>query len=267
MVVVDEKTMLPPPPPYVYPQSPSTPLSLHPPPFSAKPMATIYSLPPSVLLHIVHHTFPQVPGLDEGRLERQRRTLYWLSTSLRLVNRAIYVACMHVLRSTYLPSYNSLIRAPYSSDPFPLNSLPSQTTSTPLLPSLQRETAVLDKFIALKVREDVWADESDLHLERDESFRDLFDLMQPRARVEDLVRVYGERYGCVFPPGTTANSRRKGIEFSALSASFSPRRVGLALVSTSGRRTIVDVERTRDEKLEVAAKRLAKGLCEWLATG
>lgn len=29
--------------------------------------------------------------MDEGRVERQRKTLYWLSVSLRLVNRAFYV--------------------------------------------------------------------------------------------------------------------------------------------------------------------------------
>lgn len=62
---------------------------------------------------------------------------------------------------------------------------------------MQRETRVLDLYIALKVREDVWADESELHLEREESFKDLFDLMQPRARLEDLVRAYGRRDGVV----------------------------------------------------------------------
>jgi hypothetical protein len=36
-------------------------------------------------------TFPQTPGVDEGRIERQRKTLYWLEGGLRLVNRAFYV--------------------------------------------------------------------------------------------------------------------------------------------------------------------------------
>lgn len=31
--------------------------------------------------------------------------------------------------------------------------------------SIQRETQVLDLFLAAKVREDVWSDESELHLE------------------------------------------------------------------------------------------------------
>ena len=124
---------------------------------------------------------------------------------------------MHVLRSTYLPAYAALIRPPYTSDPFPhglsgLSATPSyqssESATASLLPTqcMQRETRVLDLFIALKVREDVWADESELHLEREESFKDLFDLMQPRARVEDLVRTYGVRDGSVaipLPSGAT----------------------------------------------------------------
>lgn len=136
---------------------------------------------------------------------------------------------MHVLRSTYFPAYESLVRAPYTSDPFPSTSQISSafpiapatptTPTTPPLPSssssltspphpsqpslsLQRETKVLDLFIALKVREDVWMDESELHLEREESFKDVFDLMQPRARVEDLVRAAGVREGVINVSGS-----------------------------------------------------------------
>jgi len=151
---------------------------------------------------------------------------------------------MHVLRSTYLPSYTSFIRHPYTSDPFPLQTHPGDV-ATPL--SRSRETVVLDRFIALKVHDDVFADESELHLGQPEAFRDLFDLMQPRARLEDLLRAY------------LASTR---IDLSVYSVTFAPRRVGIVGPS---RRTIVDVERTKDEKLEVAAKRLAWKLKEYLA--
>ncbi|KAJ8480816.1 hypothetical protein ONZ51_g6403 [Trametes cubensis] len=225
MVVLDEKSvsMLPPPP-------------------TSRAPPTLVTLPPHLLLRIVYDTF------SGGPVKSQRKVLYWLTMSLRLVNRALYIgkpasisfadpsgvwsssraarsgsigiyahidlvlafsSCMHVLRSTYLPAYSALVRPPYTSDPFPL-SLPDSpyvptSSSSPrsgtasLLPlqSVQRETHVLDLFIALKVREDVWADESELHLEREESFKDLFDLMQPRARLEDLVRTYGAREGVV----------------------------------------------------------------------
>jgi hypothetical protein len=153
---------------------------------------------------------------------------------------------MHVLRSTYLPSYSSFIRRPYTSDPFPLTQTPSSDACTPL--NRSRETTVLDLFIALKVHDDVWADESELHLGQPEAFRDLFDLMQPRARLEDLLRAY------------LAPMR---LDLTAYSVTFAIRRVGVVGPS---RRTIVDVERTKDEKLEVAAKRLARKLKEYLAT-
>ncbi|KAJ7736717.1 hypothetical protein DFH07DRAFT_96674 [Mycena maculata] len=297
-MILDEKSMQPPPPPYFSTQANG------PPPFPhCRPPMTLSTLPSHLLLQIVHMTFPQTSGIDEGRLERQRKTLYWLSVGLRLVNRALYIACMHVLRSTYLPAYDSLIRSPYSSDPFPLPASP-QSAFAPVNPAnlrletMQRETATLDLFIALKVREDVWADDSELHLERDESFKDLFDLAQPRSRLEDLIRVYGVREGVVsvdasapsygsgsgnITPSPTSGVFRhspmrstKGkqpvrslkpapLPFSSLSISFSPRKVGLVL-GTAGKskRTIVETERTRDERLEITAKRLVRQLATWL---
>ncbi|KAJ6491566.1 hypothetical protein DFH09DRAFT_369645 [Mycena vulgaris] len=302
-MIIDEKSMQAPPP---YFSNRENDIVNGPPPFPhCRPAMTLSTLPSHLLLQIVHMTFPQTPGFDEGRLERQRKTLYWLSVGLRLVNRALYIACMHVLRSTYLPAYDSLIRAPYSSDPFPLPPSP-QSPFAPVSPTdlrlgtIQRETATLDLFIALKVREDVWADDSELHLERDESFKDLFDLAQPRSRLEDLVRVYGLREGVVsagaLPPsyGSSGNAsptsatssvfrtapspvrashakqpvrslKPAPIPFSALSVSFSPRRVGLQM-GTAGKskRTIVDTERARDERLEITAKRLVRQLAVWL---
>ncbi|KAH9886986.1 hypothetical protein C8Q73DRAFT_657671 [Cubamyces lactineus] len=277
MVVLDEKSvsMLPPPPPYVE----DGPLS--PPPFPSQSRAppTLVTLPPHLLLRIVYDTF------SGGPVKSQRKVLYWLTMSLRLVNRALYIACMHVLRSTYLPAYSALVRPPYTSDPFPL-SLPDSpyvpaSSSSPrsgtasLLPlqSVQRETRVLDLFIALKVREDVWADESELHLEREESFKDLFDLMQPRARLEDLVRTYGAREGVVSTsssPTAWANGSSRAassrIPFSALSVSFSPRVVGLVLTTRERKKTIVQVPRTREETLEVSARKLVGELRAWVAS-
>ncbi|KAF9007068.1 hypothetical protein BDQ17DRAFT_1351357 [Cyathus striatus] len=137
---------------------------MYPPP---PPYGLILStLPSHLLLQIVYLTFPHGPGL---------------------VNRAFYIACMHVLRSTYLPSYNLQLRPPYTSDPFPTSS------SDPCLPSYSPTPTtshfVLDKYIALKVREDVFQD--------DRCFPDLFELMQPKSRLEDLVRLYGVREGVV----------------------------------------------------------------------
>ncbi|KAI0776664.1 hypothetical protein BD413DRAFT_469108 [Trametes elegans] len=290
--------MLPPAPPYaeVCPVSP--------PPFSMgdRPPPTLVTLPPHLLLRIVYETF------SKGEVIHQRKVLYWLTMSLRLVSRGLYVACMHILRSTYIPAYEALIRPPYTSDPFPL-SLPDSpfaaygSSAAPLsasvlpMQSMQRETRVFDLFIALKVREDVWADDSSLHLERKESFKDLFDLMQPRARLEDLVRAYGRRDGLVSVPSSSGvgatplvaspscdtkkgangsvesfgKGRAQGraastaLPFSALSVSFSPRAVGLVLTTSQRKKTIVQVPRTRVETLEDSARKLVRELRAWIA--
>lgn len=319
-MILDEKQMMQPPPAYAPTRSPGS---------SSHTVVTLTSFPSHILLNVIYATFPQTALIDEGKLERQRKTLYWLCTSLRLVDRTFYIASMHVLRSTYLPAYDSLVRSPYSSDPFPLlaptpptmspsspySPLPptSTTPSTPLK-TIQRETSTLDHFIALKVREDVWADDSEFHLERDETFRDLFDLVQPRSRLEDLVRIYGVREGVVTispaPSGSASSVRLPNIStgkatsslpspsrspssifsffsnssksspppapaptqtpitplpFHLLSVSFSSRQVGLILHPT--KRTIVTTQRTRDEKLERAAKRLVTQLRKWLEEG
>lgn len=300
MVILDEKFMIP-PPPY------TTSGLVGPPPFpGGRSHQSLATLPSHLLLKIVYMMFPQTSGIDESRHERQRKTLYWLSHQLRLVNRSFYIgdhisyqadnqnltyllACMHVLRSTYLPAYEFLIRTPYTSDPFPLS---SPTSSPPgLVETTQRETQVLDLFIALKVREDVMMDDTEFHLEREEAFKDLFDLMQPRSRLEDLVRYYGLREGVVHtaPPGIssspsasmsqlrntigsssssngrTSATRPAPLPFSMLSVSFSPRKVGLVLTTTSRKRTILEIARTKDEKLEVTAKQLVKQLKIWLS--
>ena len=201
---------------------------------------------------------------------------------------------MHVLRSTYLPAYARLIRPPYTTDPFP-HALPGSSSATSSHFSIiQRETRVLDLFIALKVREDVWADDSELHLEREESFKDLFDLMQPRARLEDLLRVYGLRERVVSVPSSSgftaiasssSSSSKKDLSeggsngvrfgasrsaapplpFAALSVSFSPRAVGVVLSTRQWKKKIVEVPRTREETLEVSAKKLVRELRGWLA--
>ncbi|KAI5114911.1 hypothetical protein M0805_009614 [Coniferiporia weirii] len=299
VVILDEKQlhMLPvsAPPPYSADGAPLPPF----PGSTSRRHTTFAALPPHILLYIVDRI------LCQGSVERRRKVLYWMTVSLRLVSRPLYVACMHVLRSTYLPAYSSMVKQPYSSDPFPLSSASPSPASPSYSPapsylvspveSVQRETPVLDLFLAAKVREDVWADDTELHLEREEAFQDLFDLLQPRARLEDLVRQYGVAKdvisvstsgnavvaSCSSP--TTASHHqsslstqppaRKGhgkvtrkMPFSTLSCSFSPRSAGLVLSSRTGRRTIVEVQRsTRDEQLETAARRLVRGLEAWLA--
>lgn len=270
MIVIDEKSqpMCGVPPPYE---------QLQPPPFlvAPRPPPTLATISPHILLQIIHQLFPQTSDANKGKVERQRETLYYLSTSLRLVNRVFYIVSMHVLRSTYLPAYNSLIRRPYSSDPFP-HTLPDSCESTASILTLQhahRETKVLDLFIALKVRQDVYMDDTEFHLENTESPRDLFDYMQPKSRLEDLICHYGVKAGVISgsekvePQRKVVSSQPPPVPYSVLSVSFSIYKVGLVLTTRTGKRTILEVNRTRDEKLESVARRLVFGLGDMLQKG
>ncbi|KAJ3824084.1 hypothetical protein F5880DRAFT_1452160, partial [Lentinula raphanica] len=272
------------------------------------------SLSSHLLLQIVYYTFPQEDGQFEGDLKAvlQRRTLHWLETSLRLVNRHLYIACMHILRSTYLPSYDSLIRPPYSSDPFPssqsLTSYQSSSsrrspygTSSSLFPQ-HRELQTLDLFISVLAHEELLYDTSELHLSRHEAYKDIFDLRQPRSRIEDLIAREGAKAGLITLedslPGTRPTSphtpseavgkenspysmnsgstnssltmKRKAevspVPFRSLTVCFSTRKVGLmyAPVPAGRKRTIVEVQRDKDEVLEVTARRLVRGLKDWM---
>ena len=178
---------------------------------------------------------------------------------------------MHVLRSTYLPTYNSLIKRPYSSDPFP-HALPNTyepTVSLLTLQHLHRETKVLDLFIALKVRQDVYMDDTEFHLEDTQSFRDLFDYMQPKSRLEDLICQYGLKEG-VISRDELETPHKLGpppVSYSVLSVSFSIRKVGLVFTTRNGKRTILEEARVRDEKLESTSKLLVFGLRDMLNNG
>lgn len=182
---------------------------------------------------------------------------------------------MHVLRSTYLPTYISLIRRPYSSDPFP-HVLPNTYEPTASLLTLQhihRETGVLDLFIALKARQDVYMDDTEFHLESTESFKDLFDYSQPKSRLEDLICHYGVKYQVIsrpdkpLTPHKVVPSRPEPAPYSALSVSFSIRKVGLVLTTRTGKRTILERKRDKEEALESTAQSLVLGLRDMLNNG
>ncbi|KAE9395029.1 hypothetical protein BT96DRAFT_1022202 [Gymnopus androsaceus JB14] len=414
-MILDEKSLLNPPPPYFRHSNSNNPFLLNEDetgsdtaslftigsnnPYaaylsarqSAKSKPSFSTLPSHLLLQIVYSTFPQEDGEFEGDAKAvlQRQTLYWLETSLRLVNRELYIASMHVLRCCYLSTYDSLIRPPYSSDPFPSsNSIPvyqpsSSRRNTPNGPSSSlfpqhRELQTLDLFIAVLAHEEQLLDTSTLYLARHEAYKDIFDLMQPRSRLEDLVAKEGIKTGVISmgdecsvpttpitpqtpsegkekensPYATSSSSSMAGslyaststlakplkkskstfsifstlssigkgkgkapveqtpsrptrtqvaltpLVFGSLSISFSPRKVSLMYApppsasslssltvtgssstvyggSTYGalgvshnsrarKRSIVEVQRERDEALEVCARRLVRGLRKWM---
>ena len=101
---------------------------------------------------------------------------------------------MHILRSTYIPAYDSLIRSPYTSNPFPS----AVVASTSIIINDHREITTLDHFIALLAHEDLYLDSTSLHLPREEAYKDLFDLAQPKSRLEDLIKEEGEKAGLIY---------------------------------------------------------------------
>lgn len=186
VLIVDSKSLypsrhVPAPPPYT--RSPSVPPSgtLHPSPAANPPQlktASFQALPQHIVLNIVAAC---VPPRSARSSALHIEALYWLDRSLRLTSRAIYVACMHFLRSSFLDAYVGLVKAPYTTDPFPLEppeaNLPPGYVRPSGITSLQRETAVLDRFIAIKCGEDVRLHETELHLDLDH-FKDIYDLSQ-----------------------------------------------------------------------------------------
>lgn len=105
-------------------------------------------------------------------------------------------------------------------------------------------------------------------------FRDIFDFMQPRARLLDLIRIYATNVGLLlqdyFPPerselAAAPNiSRRTAIDYKTLSINFSPRHVVLSISAGSSKQTIARVARDRLEPLEHTASRLVAELQSWI---
>ncbi|KIY65191.1 hypothetical protein CYLTODRAFT_492501 [Cylindrobasidium torrendii FP15055 ss-10] len=167
---------------------------------SQRPSSVLPTLPANILLQITYSVFPIGILVDDCDLSMQgdvfaiqREALHFLADSLRLVNRSFYAVCMHILRSIYFPAYCRFIRPPYTSDPIP--SLMGNASSSEV--NAHRELAVLDRFIVLVSHEDQRLQASDLQLPREEAYRDLFDIMQPKNRMEDLVLTIGRQLGAV----------------------------------------------------------------------
>jgi len=319
MVVIIEKDFILPPPPYlasehrmstqslassVYSQVSGTSASRQ----RQRSYRPFSRLPSHLVLYIVYKMLPDAYSVDgsgqryseEELSRRTTRTLYWMANSLRFVNRTFYMASMHILRSTYLAKYLSLIKKEYTSDPFPLSSQPAKAKGNSFLSTMQRESHVLDRFLLVQLREEVFSDESSLHLDREDSLRDLFSFMQPRARLEDLLRDFGCNAGLVYthtrevpgqrnnPSSSPSTSRHQlalpstqststtslranitsslhanAIPFGSISISFSIRRIGIVLSSGGRKRTIVEIPRDRSETLERCASHLIYELKSW----
>lgn len=245
-------------------------------PSSSPTRKTLTTLPLAVLLRILS----QIPAHD-------------LHLRVRRVNRALYLPSMHLLRQHFLPFYAEKVRFPFTSDPMGERDPRGQsatiaTAGEPVLPSIWRETRVLDLFIARTVIQLALTDESPLHIAAlpnlsdgdaedllDISTRDLFDLQQPQARTEDLFVTRGESQGVVtrdsVPSGSGWDASR--IRAQDVGIRFALRKVSLALpfaASTRGGtvpKAVAEVARARDDTLEVTVDRLIRAVGELINSG
>jgi hypothetical protein len=144
--------------------------------------------------------------------------------ALYIHDRRYCLDCVHVLWSTYHPSYSSLIRHSYTSDAFPLTETRNSDAFVPL--SSSSGTTVVDLLIVLNVMSRQRSPRSILDSRRPSW--DLFDLMRPRAS-----RVRPRRLS----RSVVSRPHRRQLLFCS-------RHVGVVCPS---RRMIVDVERTKDD--------------------
>ncbi|WVQ84898.1 hypothetical protein IAT38_007061 [Cryptococcus sp. DSM 104549] len=267
-------TIAPPPPPYTA----RLPRTTHPTPSQR---ASFASLP----VHLVHRIL--VLTLDQKATpsrfwqdpeEERVRRVWALFRGLRGVNRIFWLVATSILRALYLEPYLTQIRHPFSADPFPYESSHLGDPSSGLTvdpaslgsvyASRGRETAVFDRFIAVRVGEELRRVESELS-EGSEAEMDIFARLQPAARIEDLLLTLPPSLLTpphLLPAPLPPPTRSIPLPHPYLSVSLTPTWAqlyihGQAVVSTEkpvGRELVVEVRRTGG--LEGTVRRLEEGL-------
>ncbi|WVQ72956.1 hypothetical protein IAR50_002518 [Cryptococcus sp. DSM 104548] len=185
-----------------------TPVGAPAPPYSqvsATPSApSLTSLPVHLIHRILLLTLDQsaTPSRFWSDTEEERvRRLWALYRGLRGVNRVFWIVATSILRALYLSHFFALVKPGYSSDPFPYQSSHISDPSLKFDPcagggvyaARERETAVFDKFIAVRVGEELRKAESELS-EGSEAEKDIFNRLQPAARIEDLLSALPSRF-------------------------------------------------------------------------
>ncbi|GAA5862923.1 hypothetical protein JCM8547_003622 [Rhodosporidiobolus lusitaniae] len=182
-------------------------------------------------------------------------------------------------------------------DTLPWNDSHSATTAVDRLPTRSRELAVLDLFLVALARSSALLEASSLFSASNDSSAlsaawtggagdssslrsDLFGLMQPKARVEDLVIVEGGRRGLIEVEGEHGGRREEEkraageggkpatVRAQDVRVELKPRQAALLLPfrSVSGRavwKAVIEVPRRAEDPLETVAGHLA-GELGWL---
>ena len=107
-------------------------------------------------------------------------SMHELHSITRVVSTKLCSASKHILRETLLSRYQAHVEPLYSTNPSPTSG------------EIVCETQVLDYFVAAFVHASKLREESDLHLisadQIPQAYPELFKVMQPRARLQDVIR-------------------------------------------------------------------------------
>ncbi|BEI84735.1 hypothetical protein CcaverHIS002_0501360 [Cutaneotrichosporon cavernicola] len=185
------------------------------------------------------------------------RRLHWLFRDLRAVDRRFYLIATSILRDRLLPTYTSLLQ--------------------PIFAARSREAAVLDRFVAMRLGEDLRRLESTLSEDSGEE-EVLFSRLQPAARVEDLL-LRLPRHLIAPPPvdGKCVGELRQALPlahahvavtlsplWAQLWLSYSPVNVPNTKGGRAGRSLVVEVRKEKNPENIVRAFGQA---LEWLHNG
>ncbi|WWC71810.1 uncharacterized protein I206_105769 [Kwoniella pini CBS 10737] len=237
----------------------------------------IFILPLHLIHRILHLTLDQraTPSKFWSDPEEERiRRIWALFRGLRGVNRVFWLVATSILRAMYLETYLSHIKPDFSSDPFPYESShldDPRLGDTTLDASFRsvfegrgRETAIFDKYIAVKVGQELRTVESSLS-EEGEAIDDIFKRLQPTARIEDLLLTLPSIY--IIPAQSSTDPPQRGLPLSHthLSVTLTPTWAQLYLHSyplssfRRGSKELV-VEVRRIGTLEGTVRRIEDGL-------
>lgn len=230
-------------------------------------------LPASLWLHVFNLLLQDVGGQSRDDQEEDRlRCHVWLSSEARTVCFDSYLASMSLLRSDYLSSYLNKVIAPYSSDPWPSGSSSSRLTN------LKRETRVLDLFIARSSRDRLNVAESALFEEESSGLKTLFELWQPKARLEDLILQRAGELGLLYQNPGAKGADASQVVATDLSIDYERKEIRLLLpflaagssmtpssssaLMPLARKPVISMSRTYTSMLESRAEELLQQLID-----
>ncbi|GFZ48515.1 hypothetical protein JCM24511_06263 [Saitozyma sp. JCM 24511] len=270
-----------PPPPYS-PSAQSPPQAFRPLPQSARPgpsrprrRASLSTLPLSILHSIIAYTLDPkaTPSLFRADShEEWVRRVWGMFRGLRGVDRRFYLVSTSLLRELYHPAYLSALRGastdafPHDSplDPGPDGGGDATIQSQSVFARRGRETAVFDRWIAVRVGSELRQVESSLS-EEGEAEEDVIKRLQPVARIEDLLLTLPPRLISPQPEtGSSPPPRSLPLPHSHLSINLTPGWAQVYLhprpytAGGGGRELVLEVRRQKDA--EGSVRRIGDGL-------